>query len=129
MPVGSPNKNTLEKRRYYARYPEKKAAMYKRYAAKPEKKEVIAWRRHRYHSKERGIEFLLTFDQWKTIWDSSGHAHERGSLQHNYCMARNQDRGPYAIGNVEIITARENNQYPIHQKRHNAASALLSFSS
>jgi hypothetical protein len=55
----------------------------------------------------RNMGFHLTFDEWMTIWTESGHFHERGLG--GYVMARNNDSGPYAIGNVKIITQRENN--------------------
>jgi hypothetical protein len=57
----------------------------------------------------RNIPFLLTFEQWWDIWQQSGHWHERGNLDGDkYCMARHGDVGPYAVGNVKIITNREN---------------------
>lgn len=54
-------------------------------------------------AKERDIPFLLSFDAWLKIWVDSGHLHERGRKQGQYCMARFGDRGPYALGNVKII--------------------------
>lgn len=56
----------------------------------------------------RGIEFLLTFEEWLEIWEASGHLHERGRKRGQYVMARYGDKGPYAVGNVKIITAGEN---------------------
>jgi hypothetical protein len=56
----------------------------------------------------RGIGFELSFEQWIEIWSLSGHLKERGSLKHQYVMARKGDIGPYARGNVKIITAAEN---------------------
>lgn len=51
---------------------------------------------------KRNIEWLLTFEQWLNIWVSSGHWHERGSKQGQYCMSRKGDCGPYSIDNVFI---------------------------
>jgi hypothetical protein len=59
-------------------------------------------------SKERGIEFLLTFDEWLKEWVDSGHLHERGRKKGQYCMARFGDTGPYAVGNVKIILHSDN---------------------
>lgn len=59
-------------------------------------------------ARERGIEFLLTFDEWLQIWLDSGHLQERGRKCGQYCMARFGDKGPYAIGNVKIILHGEN---------------------
>lgn len=57
----------------------------------------------------RGISFELTFEEWLNIWVDSGHLHERGPRKGQYVMARFGDKGPYAIGNVRIITVEENN--------------------
>jgi hypothetical protein len=63
---------------------------------------------HRSHAKARGISFNLTFEQWLKIWTDSGHLSERGNKAGQYVMARFQDRGAYAVGNVRIITVEEN---------------------
>lgn len=67
------------------------------------------YRAHRKSARKRGVEFLLTFDEWLNIWTSSGHFNERGKGGNKYCMARFGDLGPYAVGNVRIITNGENN--------------------
>ena len=59
-------------------------------------------------AKKRGIEFQLTFEQWKHIWQVSGKWDERGRGSEKYCMARHSDIGPYSIDNVSIITNHEN---------------------
>lgn len=61
---------------------------------------------HRKHARGRGVDFLLTFDKWLAIWEESGHINERGNGK--YVMARYGDVGPYAVGNVRIITCGEN---------------------
>ena len=63
-----------------------------------------AFRQSRYRAARRGIPFPMTFDQWRRIWQKSGHWHERGTGRGKYQMARIGDRGPYAVGNVKIIT-------------------------
>ena len=62
----------------------------------------------RKSSRERNIDFLLTYEEWLQIWIDSGHLHERGRFRGQYVMARFGDKGPYAIGNVKIVTAEEN---------------------
>ena len=59
-------------------------------------------------SKIRGIEFLLTFDEWYKFWLDSGHLHERGKGKDKYCMARFGDKGAYKLGNIKIILYGEN---------------------
>jgi hypothetical protein len=59
---------------------------------------------HKGSAKQRGIPFLLTFEQWWQIWQESGHWEERGRYQ----MTRPKDEGPYAVGNVKIATGAQN---------------------
>jgi hypothetical protein len=63
---------------------------------------------HKSGAASRGIPFLFTFEQWWEIWQHSGHWHERGHGKDKYCMARPGDIGPYAVGNVKIVTNSEN---------------------
>ena len=79
---------------------------------------------------KRGIEFLLTFDEWYNWWLSTGHWHERGRRSHEYCMARKGDIGPYALDNIECVTNEinckqnstgENN--PFYGKKHDAKTS------
>jgi hypothetical protein len=75
--------------------------------------ERLLWRwfqKHRIRSLDRGIEFLLTFEEWLKIWTDSGHLYERGQGKEKYCMARYKDKGPYAVGNVRICKNRENQE-------------------
>lgn len=56
----------------------------------------------------RGIAFLLSYDQWLSIWVASGKLHERGRGANKFCMCRHGDVGAYEVGNVFIGTGREN---------------------
>jgi hypothetical protein len=72
---------------------------------------------HRRNAKMAGIPFLLTFAQWWYIWRRSGKWEQRGTLPHQYCMARKgPDIGPYAMGNVKIITNEQNRAEMIRSK-------------
>ena len=50
--------------------------------------------------KRRKIPFEITFEDWYKVWTDSGHWTERG--RGGYVMARKGDKGPYALGNIEI---------------------------
>jgi hypothetical protein len=63
---------------------------------------------HKSGAKYRGIAFLFTFEEWMTIWVDSGKWEERGGGLEQFCMARHNDVGAYAVGNVKICTNREN---------------------
>ena len=65
-------------------------------------------RHQQVNARVRGIPFLMTFDQWWSIWERSGHWHKRGRKRGQYVMARYGDRGGYEVGNVRIVTVREN---------------------
>jgi hypothetical protein len=71
---------------------------------------------HKSSAKQRGIPFLLTFEQWWQIWQKSGHWEERG---HPYMMMRSKDEGPYAVGNVRIATGAQNaeDNRPVREQR------------
>lgn len=56
----------------------------------------------------RGIEWEMTFPEWRAIWDASGKWGERGRCGDGYVMARKQDFGPYAPWNVYITTMAQN---------------------
>lgn len=57
---------------------------------------------------QRGIEFKMSFTEWWSVWQQSGHWEERG--RGRYVMARKGDIGPYAIGNVYICTQSQNSK-------------------
>lgn len=68
----------------------------------------VHYRNSKRRAKERGIVFLLAFEEWLQIWTDSGHLAERGPKKYQHCMARFGDKGPYAVGNVKICTNEEN---------------------
>ncbi|MEZ0602932.1 hypothetical protein ACAX43_12375 [Paraburkholderia sp. IW21] len=64
---------------------------------------------HRSNARfARGIEFNLTFEEWFTWWQETGHYHERGKGQGKYVMARFNDTGPYELGNIYCCTHADN---------------------
>jgi hypothetical protein len=81
----------------------------------------VRYARDRYnvqkHSavKKRNIPFEITFEEWYQIWLDSGHWEERG--RGGYVMARKGDKGPYAVGNVDIKHHIDNMHDTIGMKR------------
>lgn len=57
---------------------------------------------HKINAKQRGIEFLLTFEQWHRIWLDSGYYDQMGNTAGKYNMCRLNDEGAYSEGNVYI---------------------------
>lgn len=76
------------------------------------------YRQQRGNAKLRGIEFNLSPEEWWDIWCKSGKFLERGKGPDKYCMARYGDVGPYAVGNVKIITNYENNFVGSSGRKH-----------
>lgn len=72
--------------------------------------ERAAFKSQRNSAAKRGIQFMLSFDQWWGIWQASGKWEQRGKLEGQYVMARFGDSGPYAIDNVRICTKAENRE-------------------
>jgi len=54
------------------------------------------------------VEMKMSFEQWLQVWVESGKYHLRGNRKGCYVMARKDDLGHYAVGNVEIIPHAEN---------------------
>lgn len=71
---------------------------------------AYSYRNHKNLSRIRGIEFSLTLPEWWQIWRDSGKFEVRGKSKGQYVMSRKKDAGPYAIGNVRIITVEENSE-------------------
>jgi len=62
----------------------------------------------RQAARQRGIAWDMTLEEWWAIWSASGQWGQRGRGAGCYVMARKGDVGPYAVGNVRIITHAEN---------------------
>lgn len=67
-----------------------------------------AFTNQRSHARQRGIEFLLSFEDWLEIWKASGKLDQRGRGKSKFVMARFGDVGPYKKSNVSIISAQQN---------------------
>lgn len=65
-----------------------------------------AYYTHKSHAKRRGIEFLLTFEQWLDIWGNK--IEQRGVRSWQLGMCRINDSGPYAVGNMYLGTPARN---------------------
>jgi hypothetical protein len=102
---------------YYAK--NKEAAQEASRRWKEAHKDVIASQRqtpygqymvHKGNASGRGIEFLLTFEEWRTIWGDQYEGRGTGKL----VMCRNKDQGAYETGNVRIDT-QSNNAKEMHE--------------
>lgn len=67
-----------------------------------------AYTQQKCNAKQRGVPFLLSFEEWKTIWLGSNKWDERGRGAAKYCMCRIGDAGAYEVGNVFIGLGAKN---------------------
>jgi hypothetical protein len=112
------------KRAWYRTNPEKaKEISRKNRDRKRENPQLMAYNTHIGNARQRGVAFLLTFDEWWGIWNASGKWEQRGARKDHYVMARLGDVGPYAVGNVRICTHAENNAEANRLSRGKPASA------
>lgn len=65
-----------------------------------------AFVRQRENARKRGIDWTLTFEEWRTWWgdDFARRGRRRGQL----VMARLRDTGTYSLGNIKKVTCSEN---------------------
>lgn len=77
------------------------------------------YRQQRSSAAARGVEWLITFEEWWGVWEQSGKWAQRGHRDGQYVMGRHGDAGPYAVGNVSIIPSNLN-----HAVQHGRVSGL-----
>lgn len=71
---------------------------------------ALAFCRQRTHASQRGIEWLLTQQEWIDWWGND--FKKRGRAKDALQMCRYGDNGPYAIGNIYKATLAENSGGP-----------------
>jgi len=59
-------------------------------------------------AKRRGIEFLLSFEEWWSFWEESWD--KRGKTKDEMAMCRYGDKGAYEVGNVYLDTISNNSK-------------------
>lgn len=91
-------------REYLAKY----GCTFKEYIEIRDSGGTRAYGEQKRNAKTRGIDFSISLKEWWNIWADSGKWEMRGRGYGKYVMARNGDTGPYAIGNVRIITTTDN---------------------
>ena len=66
----------------------------------------VAYSQQKSGARKRGIEFKLTFEQWRDIWGDK--LDERGPRSWQFGMCRINDEGAYEVGNVYLGTPARN---------------------
>ena len=62
----------------------------------------------RDQAKQRGIPYELTFAEWYNWWLSHGIDKNLPPTNHQYCMCRHNDTGPYNLDNIYFATRGQN---------------------
>jgi hypothetical protein len=79
------------------------------------------------NAKRRGIDWQLTFEEWRKIWADSGKLELRGRNSGQYCMSRPGDQGPYAVDNVRIVPVTVNHNEMTYQHSDEAKLRISAF--
>jgi hypothetical protein len=73
------------------------------------------WLTKRWDSKQRNIEFNLTFTEWYNWWLSNG-IDKNIESNHSMCMCRKGDVGPYSLDNIYFATRATNTSHARQNK-------------
>lgn len=76
--------------------------------------ELHAYYGQRHTSKQRGVAFLLSFEEWLEWWGDD--FERRGRRASNLQMCRYGDEGAYELGNIYKATKRENSNGPRYKE-------------
>lgn len=70
-----------------------------------------AWRGQKNNSKDRGIGFFFTYEEWCQWWEDElgpDWMSLRGCKAGQFVMARHLDKGDYRVGNVKCVLQSSN---------------------
>ncbi|RKY56962.1 MAG: hypothetical protein DRP93_00225 [Candidatus Neomarinimicrobiota bacterium] len=70
----------------------------------------IVYHAHKNNATYRGAEYLLTFEEWYGLWESSGKWEQKGVRGHQYVLGRKDPTKPFVVDNCVIRTQSENMQ-------------------
>lgn len=77
---------------------------------------LLAYRSQKCSAARRGIDFILTFEEWLQWWVDTGKLHLRGKKKGSYQMCRHGDIGPYSLENIYCDTVSNNSAIPTKGK-------------
>jgi hypothetical protein len=108
MPYKNPADKRANSRKRYKENPgyfRRKAAKHRR-----DNPELHAYLGQRHTAKQRGVAFLLTFEEWLEWWGDD--FERRGRKARQLQMCRYNDEGAYELGNIYKATQVENDRGP-----------------
>lgn len=72
-----------------------------RVQGQPAHDQMLAWQRQSAQARYRGEPYLLTFEQFQTLWQLNWN--QKGRASEQYCLHRQDPDLPWQLGNVECI--------------------------
>lgn len=78
--------------------------------------ERTAWLRLRQSAQRRGIQFAITFEEWLSWPTLAAYLMCKGRFGDDVQIDRIDAAGPYAIYNIQLLSARENGRKGAHEK-------------
>jgi len=108
MPYASPEAKREHGKRYYARRRQYFIDKCRRH--REENPRLHAYWGQCHTSRQRGIPFLMTFEEWDQWWGDDFEMRGRGPFA--LCMCRYGDKGAYEIGNIYKATNSDNKLGP-----------------
>jgi len=112
MPYANPADKVARSKRQYKEKKGYFATKFARWKARNPKKYAFLGQRHT--SKQRGVEFNLTFEEWVAFWGDD--FDKRGTAPHKLQMGRYGDTGAYEVGNIYKATKAENQGGPRYKE-------------
>ena len=96
----NPDKQKALRNAAYQRNKDNERAQQQEYDLTPMGKFVA----HKKNARRRGVEFVMSFDEWWAVWESHWDGRGKGQL----VMCRTGDVGAYVVGNVRIDSQSNN---------------------
>lgn len=72
-----------------------------------EHKRYCVWLQQKNQAQFREEGWTIPFEEWKAIWEASGHWEDRGRITGTWCMTRKDWSTPWTEDNVIIVTREE----------------------
>ena len=96
----NPEKQKAIRKAAYERNKDKERAQQQAYDRTPKGRFV----NHKKNARKLGVEFVMSFEEWWTIWEPHWDGRGLGKL----VMCRTGDEGAYEVGNVRIDSQSNN---------------------
>lgn len=105
-----PFKDSMQRKAYHSNYSKNLSEEQRKQKAEKQrawwKTDYGQYKSHQRRAVRSNVPFLISFEDWLSVWKESGHFLERSPT--GYVMCRIGDCGPYSKENVYIAHASQN---------------------